>query len=124
MRKFLFLALFALGLQYCGTADDAVAKLEGYAENDATLTNQLPVDGCDWHFGVDLDDEWGQFVADAKSQPKVDALIAQAEQEFGVFQLKVKLRYRLTGNQREVQCGWGKTTKMDEIEIFSVEKLK
>lgn len=123
MRKFLFLALVAFALQYCSTAGDAVAKLENYAENEATLMNQLPVDGCDWHFGVDLDDEWGQFVADAKSQPKVDAIIAQAEQEFGVFQIKVKIRYRLTGTQREVQCGWGKKTKMEEIEIASIEKL-
>ena len=122
MRKLLFFILVAIGLQYC-TADDTVAKLEGYAEHEAILQNQLPVDGCDWHFGVDLDDEWGQFVADAASQPKVDALILQAQQVYGIAQVRVKMRYRLTGKQREVQCGWNTKTKMEEIEIVSIEKL-
>lgn len=122
MRKLLFFILITIGLQYC-TTDDATAKLEAYTENEAILQNQLPVDGCDWHFGVDLDDEWGQFVADKASQPKVDALILQAEPVFGISQVKVKIRYRLTGNQREVQCGWNKKTKMEEIEIASIEKL-
>ncbi|WP_373550163.1 hypothetical protein [Haliscomenobacter sp.] len=122
MRKLLFFILVAIGLQFC-TDENAVAKLEGYAEHEAILQNQLPVDGCDWHFGVDLDDEWGQFVADKASQPKVDALILQAEPVYGISQVKVKIRYRLTGNEREVQCGWNTKTKMAEIEIASIEKL-
>lgn len=122
MRKLLFFILVTIGLQFC-TAENAVANLEGYAEHEAILQNQLPVDGCDWHFGVDLDDEWGQFVADKASQPKVDALIAQAQPVYGISHVRVKMRFRLTGNQREVQCGWNQKTKMEEIEIASIEKL-
>lgn len=122
MRKLLFFILVVTGLQFC-TEEEAVAKLEGYAENEAILQNQLPVDGCDWHFGVDLGDEWGQFVPNKASQSKVDALIKQASMEFGIAQVRVKMRYRLTGNQKEVQCGWNTKTKMEEIDIASIEKL-
>lgn len=122
MCKLLFFIFVAIGLQFC-TDEQAVANLEDYSEIEAVLINQLPVDGCDWHFGVDLDDEWGQFVADKASQPKVDALIAQAQQVYGIAQVRVKMRYRHTGNQREVQCGWNQKTKMAEIDIASIEKL-
>ena len=122
MQKLLFLMFLLIVLQTC-TQDDNVAKLEGYSETEAILQNQLPVDGCDWHFGVDLVDEWGQFVPDAASKPKVDAMIKLAEPQFGISQIKVKLRYRLTGKEQDVQCGWGKTTKMAEIEIASIQKL-
>jgi hypothetical protein len=122
MQKILWVALLFLGLQTC-TDEAAVEKLEEYTESEATLSNQLPVDGCDWHFGVDLKDEWGQFVADAESQPKVDALIKVAQQQFGIAQVKVKMRYRLTGKEREVQCGWGQKVKMAEISIAKIERL-
>lgn len=122
MQKLLFLMLILIGLQNC-TPGDNVAKLEAFTESEATLSNQLPVDGCDWHFSVDLKDAWGQFVPDAASQPKVDALIKLAEQQFGIAQIKVNMRYRLTGKEREVQCGWGKKTMMAEIDIASIQKL-
>ena len=121
MRKLLFFTLVVIGLQFC--TEEAVAKLEGYTEAEAVLVNQLPVDGCDWHFGVDLGDEWGQFVPNKASQPKVDALIKQASMEYGIAQVKVKMRYRLTGDEQEVQCGWNRKTKMAEIDIASIEKL-
>ncbi|MDX2068189.1 MAG: hypothetical protein SFV55_07160 [Haliscomenobacter sp.] len=122
MRKLLFFFMVVIGLQFC-TDGDAVAKLEDYAEAEAVLINQLPVDGCDWHFGVDLGDEWGEFVPNKSSQPKVDALIKQASMEFGIAQVKVKMRYRLTGTQQEVQCGWNQKAKMEEIDIASIERL-
>lgn len=116
---FLFPLLLSIGC----TGSGELSNLKDYSENEALLANQLPVDGCDWHFGVDLGDEWGQYVADDKSKPKVDKIIQAAANEANIWNIKVWIRYRLTGRQKEVECGWRTTTKMDEIEVLEIKRL-
>ncbi|MBK7609635.1 MAG: hypothetical protein IPO69_05500 [Saprospiraceae bacterium] len=113
---FLFLIIFSCGDKGTDLSDEFVTV-------EAKLVNQLPVDGCGWHFTLPLGDEWGQYVADDHSEAKVDNIISQVASNNGIFEIKVNITFRLTGKTKEVQCGWGKKAAMDEIEVKELKAL-
>lgn len=89
----------------------------------AKLANSLPVDGCDWHFTVTLDKVTKEYAASESSKEKVNTIIQAATPKYGVYSVDVEMMYRLTGNKKSVQCGWGKTSEMDEIEISEIRLI-
>lgn len=89
----------------------------------AKLANSLPVDGCDWHFTVTLDKVTTEYAASESSKEKVNTIIQAATPKYGVYSVDVEMTYRLTGNKKSVQCGWGKTSEMDEIEISEIKLI-
>ena len=89
----------------------------------AKLVNMLPVDGCDWHFTVTLDKVTTEYAASESSKEKVNTIIQAATPKYGVYSIDVEMTYHLTGNKKSVQCGWGKTSEMDEIEISEIKVL-
>lgn len=92
-------------------------------KNVAKLSNSLPVDGCDWHFTVTVDKVTTEYAASESSKEKVNTIIQAATPKYGVYSIDVEMTYRLTGNKKSVQCGWGKTSEMDEIEISEIKAL-
>ena len=114
--SFLFLIMFSCGDKGTDLSDEFVTV-------EAKLVNQLPVDGCGWHFTLPLGDEWGQYVADDHSEAKVDKIISQVASNNGIFEIKVNITFRLTGKTKEVQCGWWKKAAMDEIEVKELKAL-
>jgi hypothetical protein len=121
--KIICFALTMLFLASCHQT--SLLTEDDYVTQEATLSDNLPVDGCTWHFTVSLGDEWGQFVANESSQAKVDAIIQslQTVSSNGLYSAKVEMTYKLTNKIRKVQCGWGKTTDMEEIDIKTIKKI-
>jgi hypothetical protein len=78
----------------------------------ATITNQLPVDGCSYPVtikGVD-------YAPDAASIAAIsDRVIAGGS-------LRVLIDYRLTGNTGQVECGFGTSRTLPEIS-FEVQRV-
>ena len=78
----------------------------------ATITNQLPVDGCSYPVtihGVD-------YAPDAASIAAIsDRVIAGGS-------LRVLIDYRLTGNTGQVECGFGTSRTLPEIS-FEVKRV-
>lgn len=90
----------------------------------AKLVNALAVDGCGWHFEVNLIDEIGLYAANDASEEKVNALISKAKDQYGIYVLEVEMSFELTGKKKKVMCGWGKTPEFDEINIQEIKVLR
>ncbi|AXE19597.1 hypothetical protein DR864_18575 [Runella rosea] len=90
----------------------------------AKLVNALAVDGCDWHFTVDLKDEMVSYLPSDSSKEKVNSIIQAATAQYGVYSVDVEMKYTLTGKKQTVKCGWGKTNEMDEIEISEIRIIR
>jgi len=120
--KYSMIPLWCLFVLACsknagGTAEDLLTK-------EAKLINQLAVDGCGWHFGVDLEDEYGQFAADEESQKDVvEPFIQSLSSQNGLYSVPVEITFKLTNNKRDVLCGWNKTSNMEVIEIKAIREL-
>jgi hypothetical protein len=83
---------------------------------EALYRNDLPIDGCDWHFYKYSPTETLQLVEDLASKSKTDAL-----KKMSLSHLNVLITYQLTGKTQPVKCGWNTTRDMDEINIIKVE---
>ncbi len=81
----------------------------------ALLNYALPVDGCDWSLQIANQ----IYVPSAATLPKVKAV---GDFRYGVVQDSVTVRYRLTGQKTELQCGWGHKSVQEEIEVLEVKK--
>ncbi len=89
----------------------------------AILRNNIAVDGCEWHFALDLKNEQVQYAASDDSKTKMNAVIEQSGGTSGVWSIDVKIDYKITGKKKEVQCGWGIKQSMAEIEILTIKKI-
>ena len=111
--------LLVLGSLACTSKINPVTDTKSVAK----LVNMLPVDGCDWHFTVTLDKVTTEYAPNESSKEKVNTIIQTATPKYGVYSIDVEMTYRLTGNKKSVQCGWGKTSEMAEIEISEIKLL-
>lgn len=117
------LSIIILFLMNCHTSP--VLTDGDYLTAEATLSNNLPVDGCDWHLSILTGDHLDQYVPDVNSKSKVDQIIQsiQTVSPNGLYSSKVEMTYKLTGTKSKVQCGWGKTLEMEELNIKSIKKI-
>ncbi|AEI48359.1 hypothetical protein [Runella slithyformis] len=90
----------------------------------AKLVNALAVDGCDWHFTVDLKDDMVSYLPSDSSKEKANSIIQAATAQYGVYSIEVEMKYTLTGKKQTVKCGWGKTAEYDEINISEIKILQ
>jgi len=117
MKPIIFLNILLLAITFsCSTK----VKPQETAITKAKLVNALAVDGCDWHFTVDLKDEMVSYLPSDSSKEKVNSIIQVATAQYGVYSVDVEMKYTLTGKKQTVKCGWGKTNEMDEIEISEI----
>lgn len=113
MKKTILQVLLLLGL-------GCMKKLEHGTEADALtaralLNYALPVDGCDWSLQIAEQ----IYVPSPASLPKVKAV---GEFRHGIVQDSVTVRYRFTGRNVDLQCGWGHKSVQAEIEVLEVRK--
>ena len=95
-----------------------------YTLNTVYLQPFSTKNGCGWHFEVNLTDEISSYVASDASNEKVNALISQARDQYGIYVLEVEMSFELTGKKKKVMCGWGKTPEFDEINIQEIRVLR
>ena len=92
-------------------------------ETDAKWVNMLASDGCDWHLEVvNKDSTYTSYAADDASLKKIDEALGKIESAYSFTD--VHLKYSLTGNKKNVKCGWGTTATYDEITIHEISKIK
>lgn len=99
-------------------------QVTDYFTTEALLVNQLPVDGCSWHFSIAQNDTTLRYAADQASEESLVLPFIQTQQpSYGVYSLKVEISFRSTQKKRDVVCGWNTISNMDEIEIISILKI-
>ncbi len=80
--------------------------------DQAILSNTLAADGCDWNF----------YIAKKTYVPaNLDVIRQFVGKETYYHYDSVTVRYRSTGRQKELKCGWGTKTIQDEIEVLEVK---
>lgn len=106
----------------CGRTTRTLPEIEVLAlspTNDvlsatATIENGLPYDGCSFPITIDKT----EYAPSAASRALVRSI---AEKKIG--STKVSLTYRLLGSMGSVECGWGSTQTLPEIEVLSLSLL-
>jgi hypothetical protein len=116
----IILLFFAVGLFSC--EEGANLEQESIIA-EGRLINQLPADGCDWHFVFDNEKFPNHFAFSDESKKLVQPFIDNVTLANGLPQVKVKVTYTLTDKKKRVQCGWGATNDMDELTVIGIEKL-
>ncbi len=118
LNKVMYLFLFCV----LSCSDESIDPSTSNEETiNAIYKYDLPADGCDWHFATYDKPETLQFVEDDDSKDLTELLKVEAKKAVGLPNVTVLLTYKLTSKTKEVQCGWNKTTKMQEINIVKVE---
>jgi hypothetical protein len=115
------IVLFGL-LAWIGCSEEQDVRLSTEVlEAEATWTNMLAADGCDWHFAVISKDTSIYFVPDSGSMPKIESAIGKLEDYYSFT--KVHVKYTKTGKQKLVLCGWNHKASYDEVNILEIRKL-
>lgn len=120
--KFIKFIIGIILLSAC-SADQTDLEAVKVEVKNVIYKNELPVDGCDWHFSFVDKTESIQWVEDIESKSKTDYLKTEAMKATGLPKVEVILTYQLTGKNQKVNCGWNTTTEMPEIKIIKVEIL-
>ncbi len=71
----------------------------------ATISNGLPVDGCSFPVTID----------NVEYAPDRQSIAAISDQVPAGGQLRVRIKYRLTGRKGRVECGFGTSRQLPEI---------
>jgi hypothetical protein len=122
-HKISFLLILALcGIVACDYSSEQELSATTEEWTNARLTNQLPVDGCDWHLGVDLKDEWGQFVPNDKTTSIMKDFIEKSGGLNAPMAIEVQVIMKPTGKKKSVVCGFNTKADMDEVELFEIRK--
>jgi hypothetical protein len=125
MKAYILIASVCLVvLQYGCEKSNSITEASEIQSREVNLIHNIAVDGCEWHFGVDLDDEYGMWtVIPASDKLLADFIKGQSGQN-GLYFIKVMIEYKHSNTEREVQCGWGTKQKMPAIELLSIQKAK
>lgn len=113
--------LVVFGLLAWGACEDPEKiKASEVFEKDAVWTNMLATDGCSWHFSAKQGDSSINLAASDASLKKIDDTLGKIESAYSFTNVHIK--YTRTGKNKEVQCGWGKISSFDEIDILEIHK--
>lgn len=112
MKGFLFVILILLGLTNCNKDVDG--------EVDAVYSNTLASDGCASHFSIKSSDTTINFAPSEGSQSKIQKAVGKSLSDYYI--INVRLKYKLTGSKKSVQCGWGHVANFDEIDVISIKR--
>ncbi|WP_247233104.1 hypothetical protein [Telluribacter sp. SYSU D00476] len=119
MRRYVFILLL-FGV-FVGCQDKEVDP-DGTIETNARLVNNLPVDGCEWHFMITHDHHTSFYLPSKSTAYKVETIIATLPRSGGAITTRVRIRYRPTSQKGHVQCGFGRIAEYDEIDIIEIRK--
>lgn len=114
-------ALFTYLLIYqfvgCQTQTTPEAKTER-TESAYIVGNQVPFDGCEESVRLETTGSAApiRFKPTQASLPILQKALGGDNQG----EKPVKIRFRETGNQVELLCGWGAKPKVSEIEILEI----
>jgi uncharacterized membrane protein len=116
--KFLILVFGLLAWSRCDNQDEMMKS--DVIETDAVWSNMLATDGCAWHFTILQGDSTLSLAASDESLNIIEGELGNMESAYSFTNVHIK--YSLTGNKKNVQCGWGKTASMNEIDVLEIHK--
>ena len=89
-------------------------------EANAVWSNELASDGCSWHFTMASGDSSLSFAPSDRSLKTIETAVGKIEGAYSFT--NVHMKYSLTGKKKNIQCGWGATAKMSEIDVLEIYK--
>ncbi|CAG5003406.1 hypothetical protein DYBT9275_03145 [Dyadobacter sp. CECT 9275] len=89
-------------------------------EADGQYVNMLASDGCSWHFSVKSGDSTISLAPSDASFKVIEEALGKSDSYYSFTD--VHLKYSLTGNKKDVKCGWGHTSQFDEIKVLQIHK--
>ena len=111
LPKWALLAPISFALGNLGGGADAHAQASGQAI--ATISNGLPVDGCSYPVTIN----GVQYAPDPESIAAIDDQVPAGGE------LRVRIRYHLTGETGVVECGFGTSRELPEISFTVIRVL-
>ncbi|WP_221393985.1 hypothetical protein [Dyadobacter sp. NIV53] len=117
----ILLVIFGLFL-FAGCIEENQISDIDVIETDAEWSNGIQYDGCSWHFSVlQKDSSIVNLAADEASLAKIEKAIGTIDGSN--YNVSVHMKYSLTGRKKEIECGWGSKTSMDEIKVREITRL-
>ena len=123
MKSILFLTTLLLWAG-CENSDKEI-KGE-VTEASAKVVSNLAVDGCTWHFeGANADSSTiTTYLPTVASEPKVKAAVPKWGTEDAYFFSEVNISYRVTSQKRTLECGLGRKSEVETIEIDGISRVE
>lgn len=108
----------------CDKSDTEISK--DVVETRARIVSNLAVDGCNWHFEIVNSDSSTitTYIPTVASEPKVKAAVPKYGTEDAYSFIDVNIKYRLTNQTRTLECGFGRKSEVEAIEIESISRLQ
>jgi hypothetical protein len=124
MKNILFCICLLLWTAGCDKSNMNVSS--EVVETRAQIVSNLAVDGCNWHFEVATANSTDilTFVPTLATEPKVKAAVPKWGTEDAYNFIDVMLKYRKTDQQRSLECGFGRITQVDAVEIVEIRRLE
>ncbi len=97
-------------------------SLPNFTSTQAFISNDISVDGCSWHISISENGNIKQFAFSDIGKSKVDEVIKNSNAANGLFYIPVLILYQYTGKNKDIPCGFGKTSSLIEIEILDISK--
>ncbi len=123
MKNVLILATLFFWVS-CNKSDNDINS--EVVETRARIVNNLAVDGCEWHFEIANADssDIKTVVPTLATEPLVKTAVPKYGTEDAYSFIDVDLKYRSTGTQRKITCGFGSMPDVDEVEVLEISRLK
>lgn len=118
---------FLTALLSCQTEPNAVTDLKRTERTEAAylFANNLAVDGCEEMIRLQADSLLNKFTG-YKPTPATLPILQQALKDIppkpSSLQRAATVRFIETGNQVNLECGWGARPEVPEIEILEITK--
>lgn len=121
MKTLVYFAIILFSCS-CTTSDSSTKDIKvDSITKEGLYRNDLAADGCEWHFYFVENNIVTTLSEDEGSKTKTEILKKQASFESGFPSIKVRFTYTMTGKNRQLKCGWNKTSEVAEIQLIEVE---
>jgi hypothetical protein len=108
----------------CDKSDIEISK--DVVETPARIVSNLAVDGCNWHFEVANSDSstMTTYLPTVASESKVKTAVPKWGTEDAYSFIDVNIKYRLTNQKRTLECGFGRKSEVEVIEIDAISRVE
>ncbi len=108
----------------CDKSDTEISK--DVVESRARIVSNMAVDGCNWHFEIANADSSTitTYVPTVASEPKVKAAVPKWGTEDAYSFIDVTIKYRLTNQKRTLECGFGRKSEVEAVEIDEIRRVE
>lgn len=124
MKNLIVLLSLLVWAAGCDKSDTEISK--DVVESRARIVSNMAVDGCNWHFEIANADSSSitTYVPTVASEPKVKAAVPKWGTEDAYSFIDVTIKYRLTNQKRTLECGFGRKSEVEAVEIDEIRRVE